>query len=187
MSLLAQLIDHSFCGYPQGPHGDNQGVSVIGAIVDQRIGRASAENLFEGVLDFGIHLPSVQHCFMVLGAMCNGLVRSFDLAEGVGGFVQPVWNIGRRQEAINLALSRNLHLGSSVRKDKTLHAAEGWHHHPRVFGQLEGAEHRIENLLVIGRVELQPSQVPQHQRVAMIRPNIPRRTHRSVGDRHDNR
>ncbi len=98
-----------------------------------------------------------------------------------------VRQVERRQVAIDELLRRQVGLHLRVGDDEGVHA----HHHGQqdalVLGQAEGQERRVEHLLVVLAVELDPREVAQHERVAVVDPDVPGRAQRAVDRHHDDR
>ena len=53
-----------------------------------------------------------------------------------------------------------------------------------VLGQAEGQHGRIRHVLVRVTIQLDPGKIAEHQGVALVRPDIPRRAQRSIDGRH---
>src|SRR5210317_854337 len=60
-----------------------------------------------------------------------------------------------------------------MRDDKRVHAGHGRQQDTSVFRQLESEEGSIEYFLVRLAIELQPGEIPEHQCVALVSPDVP--------------
>ena len=74
-----------------------------------------------------------------------------------------------------------------VRQHERVLAHHHRQQHARVLGEAVGQQDRVEHLLVVLAVELDPAGVAQHQRVAVVDPDVPRRAERAVDRHHHDR
>ena len=185
--MLAQLIDHPLGGGADGAHRDDQGVGIFGAIRHHDIGEAATKSAFEFVLDAGVNLDGAVHGREVLVTVHFGLMRQVDLPQCVRRFAEPMRHRGERQEAVGLYLIGNVDLGDGMREDEAFHADHDRHHHRRILGEAKSGQHGIEQLLIVGAVDLDQALVAQHQRVAVVGPDVPGRPHGAVGHGHHHR
>ena len=90
-----------------------------------------------------------------------------------------------RQKTIDVGLVGQGGFSLCMRHDECVHAGQRRQQDAVILREPECQQRGVENFLAILAVELQPRKVPQHQRVALVRPDIPRRSQRTVDPDHD--
>ena len=124
--------------------------------------------------------------FLVLASVNLGLSREVEPPHHHRLGLDPVRQVELRQEAIHLFLVGEVRFHHGVREHEGVLTDHGRQEHARVLGQAIAKEDRVRDLLVVPAVELNPSGVAQHQRVAVVNPDVPGRAKGAVhGHHHD--
>jgi hypothetical protein len=101
------------------------------------------------------------------------------------GRIEHLARLVRRQEGVDVGLVGNVDALVGVGEDEAVHAHH--HRHRELLGQPERLDVQVERLLVRLGEELQPAAVALAHRIAVVVPDVDRRTDRPVGDRHHDR
>ncbi len=170
----------------RGARGDEHRVGVGGVLRLEGAARPPAEDARElgaGLLE---HLGRPCHRRLDLLAVPLRLAGAHHLSIGARAVApRPQSQVERRQVGVYELLRRQVDHHAGVRKQK---AVLGHHHgeqHARVLGDAKGEHDGIHEVLVRVAIELQPGRVAQGEAVAVVGPDVPRRTDRAIGHDHD--
>jgi hypothetical protein len=116
-----------------------------------------------------------------------GLVREVEPTDHPRLLGQSVRQFERRQEAVDRLLVGDLGHHHRVREHERVLADQHRQQDARVLGQPVRRQDRVEDLLVVLAVELDPAGVAQCEGVAVVDPDVPRRAEGPVDRHHHDR